>query len=119
MKYTVKDVVCDYGVYEDDKLILILNSHANARLISDTLNSDLEGHNKYDELIKPFMLELQEKEKEIKEQKAFIYRLLEERKTFILNLEINSNISEEKIKRIVLKTISDISKTSISKTRGI
>lgn len=39
-KYEVKDVVCDYGVFEDDKLILILNSRSNAQLIADILTID-------------------------------------------------------------------------------
>ena len=41
-KYEVKDVVCDYGVFEDDKLILILNSRSNAQLIADILTIDQE-----------------------------------------------------------------------------
>lgn len=42
MRYTVKDVVCDYGVYEDDRLLVILNDAVNAKLIADILNSDLK-----------------------------------------------------------------------------
>lgn len=41
-KYEVKDVVCDYGVFEDGKLILILNSRSNAQLIADILTIDQE-----------------------------------------------------------------------------
>ena len=41
-KYEVKDVVCDYGVFEDDNLILILNSRSNAQLIADILTIDQE-----------------------------------------------------------------------------
>ena len=43
-KYEVKDVVCDYGVFEDGKLIpeLILNSRSNAQLIADILTVDQE-----------------------------------------------------------------------------
>lgn len=40
MKYEVRDVVCDYGVYEDDKLILILNSRRNALMIKKILEAD-------------------------------------------------------------------------------
>lgn len=41
-KYEVKDVVCDYGVFEDGKLIpqLILNSKSNAELIVKILEAD-------------------------------------------------------------------------------
>lgn len=37
MKYEVRDVVCDYGIFEDDKLILILKSKTNAELIKTIL----------------------------------------------------------------------------------
>lgn len=40
MKYEIKEVVCDYGVYEDGKLILILNDYINAKLIVDILETD-------------------------------------------------------------------------------
>ena len=40
MIYKVKDVVCDYGVYEDDRLILILNNRANALMIAKILEAD-------------------------------------------------------------------------------
>ena len=39
-KYEVKDVVCDYGIYEDNKLTLILNSRANALMIKEILEDD-------------------------------------------------------------------------------
>ncbi|WP_283246276.1 hypothetical protein [Zhenhengia yiwuensis] len=38
-KYEVKDVVCDYGVFEDDKLILILNSRSNAQTYCRYINN--------------------------------------------------------------------------------
>ena len=40
MRYSVKPVVCDYGLYEDDKLVLILNSSRNAQLIKAILEKD-------------------------------------------------------------------------------
>lgn len=43
-RYEVKDVVCDYGVYEKGKLLLICNSRANALLIKDILEKDIQ-HN--------------------------------------------------------------------------
>lgn len=43
----VKPVVCDYGVYEDGELKLILNSNANARLIKSILDAD-DRHEVYD-----------------------------------------------------------------------
>jgi hypothetical protein len=40
MKYEVKSVVCDYGLYEDNKLILICNSNTNALLIKSIMEKD-------------------------------------------------------------------------------
>ena len=43
MKYEVKDVVCDYGVYDGKgNLCLICNSRRNALLIADIMTSDSE-----------------------------------------------------------------------------
>ncbi|WP_195940942.1 hypothetical protein [Romboutsia sp. 1001713B170131_170501_G6] len=42
MKYEVKEVVCDYGIYENDKLVLIVNDYYNAKLIVDILKIDTE-----------------------------------------------------------------------------
>ena len=39
--YTVKPVVCDWGVYENGKLKVVVNSYSNAQLIVDILNVDL------------------------------------------------------------------------------
>ena len=51
MKYIVKSVVCDYGVYEKtdngEQLKVICNSFSNAELIADILNTDLRN-TKYD-----------------------------------------------------------------------
>ena len=44
LKYEVKDVVCDYGVYENDELKLICNSRRNALLIADIMTADTQ-HN--------------------------------------------------------------------------
>lgn len=46
----VKDVVCDYGVYEDDKLIYIFNDRENAELVMDILKFDLK-HKRYNRKI--------------------------------------------------------------------
>lgn len=50
MRYIVKSVVCDYGVYQrndnQETLIDICNSLSNAELIADILNTDL-GNEKY------------------------------------------------------------------------
>lgn len=47
MRYIVKSVVCDYGVFEKtdngEKLIEICNSKSNAELIADILNTDLKN----------------------------------------------------------------------------
>lgn len=40
MKYEIKNVVCDYGLYVNDELTLILNSFANAILIKNILLCD-------------------------------------------------------------------------------
>lgn len=42
----VKEVVCDYGVYEDDKLIHIFNDRENAKLVKKILEFDLK-HKRY------------------------------------------------------------------------
>ena len=39
-RYEVKDVVCDYGIYEESELVLILNSRANALMIKEILEDD-------------------------------------------------------------------------------
>lgn len=41
-KYEVKEVVCDYGIYENGKLVLIVDDHYNAKLIADILKADNE-----------------------------------------------------------------------------
>lgn len=40
VKYEIKDVVCDYGLYEDGELKLILDSNYNAQLIKRILEID-------------------------------------------------------------------------------
>ena len=47
MRYIVKSVVCDYGVFEKtdngEQLKVICDSLSNAELIADILNTDLEN----------------------------------------------------------------------------
>lgn len=47
MRYIVKSVVCDYGVFEKtdnrEQLKVICNSLSNAKLIADILNTDLRN----------------------------------------------------------------------------
>lgn len=43
-KYEVRDVVCDYGLYYDGELILILNSKRIALEIVALLNEDERIH---------------------------------------------------------------------------
>ncbi|MDU3109513.1 MAG: hypothetical protein E7B14_17240 [Clostridium sp.] len=38
--YSVRDVVCDYGVYKNEELKLICNSRKNAELIAKIMNKD-------------------------------------------------------------------------------
>lgn len=38
--YNIKSVVCDYGLYDDENLILITNSFFNLKLILEILNRD-------------------------------------------------------------------------------
>lgn len=45
MKYEIRDVVSDYGVFEDDKLVLICNSKINAAIICAILQKDKENLN--------------------------------------------------------------------------
>lgn len=42
--YTIKAVVCDYGIYECDELLTIVNSLENGKLIVDILDEDMK-HN--------------------------------------------------------------------------
>lgn len=44
MTYEVRDVVCDYGVYEDGELKLILNSRRIAEKIVELLKDDERIH---------------------------------------------------------------------------
>lgn len=39
-KYEVRDVVCDYGLFEDGKLVLVCNSRRNAFLIKAIMERD-------------------------------------------------------------------------------
>ena len=43
-EYEVRDVVCDYGVYEDGELKLILNSRRIALQIAELLKEDARIH---------------------------------------------------------------------------
>ena len=44
-RYEIKDVVCDYGLYEDGELKLILNSAKNAHTIKRILEIDVSVPN--------------------------------------------------------------------------
>lgn len=46
-KYELKDVVCDYGIYEDGELKLILNSRGIAEKIVELLELDEYIHKLY------------------------------------------------------------------------
>lgn len=39
-RYELKEVVCDYGIFEDNKLVLIVNDYMNAKFILDILRYD-------------------------------------------------------------------------------
>jgi hypothetical protein len=43
-KYEVRDVVCDYGIYEDGELKLIVNSRRTAEKIVELLQVDDQRH---------------------------------------------------------------------------
>lgn len=43
----VRQVVCDYGVYQDGNLICICNSERNAYLIKDILDKDNDPRKQY------------------------------------------------------------------------
>lgn len=43
IKYEVKAVVCDYGIYENGELKLVVNSRGNALLIKAILEQDLQN----------------------------------------------------------------------------
>ena len=38
--YEIRSAVCDYGIFENGKLVLILNDHMNAKYILDILQHD-------------------------------------------------------------------------------
>jgi len=46
IKFEVKDVACDSGVFEDGELKLICNSRLNALLIKDIMETDQSRSNK-------------------------------------------------------------------------
>ena len=49
-KYELKDVVCDYGIYENGELKLIINNYMNAKYILDILKYD-ENKKRYPNMI--------------------------------------------------------------------
>lgn len=51
IKFEVKEVVCDYGVFQNEELKLILNNRSNAETIVNILNCDL-GNKEYAVLMK-------------------------------------------------------------------
>lgn len=52
-KYEVKDVVCDYGVYENGELKLILNSRRIADMIVTLLELDEAYHRELNKNLVP------------------------------------------------------------------
>ena len=50
LKYEIKDVVCDYGIFENDELKLILNDRRNAELILKILELDMNKSVDYNSL---------------------------------------------------------------------
>lgn len=42
IKLSVRPVVCDYGIYENDKLISVINNRFNALLIKAILTKDIK-----------------------------------------------------------------------------
>lgn len=46
--FSVKPVVCDYGIYENDKLLAILSSRFNAFLIKAILVKDAKSNGGFD-----------------------------------------------------------------------
>lgn len=39
-RYELKPIVCDYGIFENEKLILLLTQYGNAKKILEILKSD-------------------------------------------------------------------------------
>lgn len=86
-KYEVKSVVCDYGVFEDNELKLICNSHANALKIKEILETDSDMSKPYvwqDKTILDLEAKLAESEEKCK--KAYQEGLLQ--KQFDKDMEI-------------------------------
>ena len=50
-KIEVKTVVCDYGIYEGEKLQLVINDRWNAELIKNILECD-RNFKRYEVLVK-------------------------------------------------------------------
>lgn len=42
MKIEIRDVVCDYGIYINNQLILIVNDRVNAEMIKLILEKDIQ-----------------------------------------------------------------------------
>ena len=73
-KYEVKSVVCDYGVFEDNELKVICNSHANALTIKEILETDSD-------MSKPYVWQdqkIEELEKQLAEQPKQIVQKIKE-----------------------------------------
>lgn len=74
-KYEVKSVVCDYGVFEDNELKLICNSHANALKIKEILETDSDMSKPYvwqDKTISVLEAKLAEKDEELENLKQLV-----------------------------------------------
>lgn len=52
MRYEVRSVVCDYGVYEDGEMILLLRERSNAEAIVKILEADNKERLDFEEYIR-------------------------------------------------------------------
>lgn len=39
-RFSIRKIVCDYGIFEKDEMILLLNDKENAKLILDIIERD-------------------------------------------------------------------------------
>lgn len=49
-KYELKNVVCDYGIFENGEMVLLINDYINAKHILDILRYD-EDRKRYPNIV--------------------------------------------------------------------
>lgn len=116
IKYEVKDVVCDYGVFENGELKLICNSHANALKIKEILETDSD-------MSKPYIWKDKKVEElENKLKNAIVPKFNIGQKVYMIPNEFNGlkNLTEYKVLDYNLSSLGvRFNLTIINKQKGI